>query len=261
MKKLSLFILILSLLTNYLLAQCRIVRIETSDSTVTHYTYNQQGKVSAEKFISPERTEESRFQYDNNKLIGFQYWVNDTLVRTFQFVFTQNLLSHTFTTKGKANMPLEFSTQYYYNQKGQAIRCVRKIMDGDSIVNTYEYAPEGWVKRWTSISTDPNNSFRLDRYWDDNQKIVDDPMRLFFEGFPTTPGRYPLPIEPLSVKGNWKKSIWYKMDKDGNFIKDMEEEIFDVKANKRGLWTGNKYRNSDDNKVVTHEAFYEGCKD
>jgi hypothetical protein len=235
------------------------VRIETSDtSRTTHYAYDKQGRIAIEKTIYKEGdTWELRFFYDNkDKLISLRKVKNDTIVVIEEYVYKNNVLTQSFGVLPTDTLPVVGTGFFEYNPKGQLIHYAIKQTDGFTLSNSYEYAPEGWLKRWTCRTSKDWNTV-TDMIWDAHQTIIDEPYRLFFKDFPVMNWRV---IDPLSVKGNWKGSIQYKIESDGKLTKVEEDEVFDIKADAQGLWTENKYRNSSNNKVVTCWAVYEGCK-
>jgi hypothetical protein len=264
--KTSLSLLITFFIAIQLSAQCRIARIETSDSSnYCYFSYDKQGRIAIDKTIYKENgkntIQETQFTYNtNDKVASVQMTINDTLFLLQNWVYQKDKLTDIFATKPQDST---FShIKIYYNKKGQAIRHFIRRNNGDTISSTYEYAPQGWVKRRIQTSNLPQYNHIIESGWDENQPIVDEPYRTFFAGYAFQPGYgSKSPVEPLSVKGNVTKWTLYKRDKDGKLTKESEGETFDVKANQQGLWIENKFRGTwTKNAVITYRAFYEGCK-
>jgi hypothetical protein len=264
--KITLTALMALVMTIQLLAQCRLVRTEISDSSeMSYYFYDKQGRLSAEKMliIINGKRNKSEFQYAynaQNQLVTVIAYQNDTLIRLRNLIYVNNVPTQLIST-----YPVDTSMgigTFFYNEKGQVVRYFEKSSKGnDSRSISYEYAPEGWLKRGISNATGESyTSLMIERIWDSEQKIIDDPSRIFFAGYPLISSNFILPIDPLSVKGNPKFYIHYDKDKEGKFVKTMEGEVFDIKANSEGLWIENKFRSKGDSTVYTYHAFYEGCK-
>jgi hypothetical protein len=263
-KKTTYLAFIIFLTALQLSAQCRLVRVDFSDTSNTiYYSYDTEGRLSMlkENGVYKGTIYRSEFHYAYNekgKLLTIRRLDNDTLSLIRDLIYDNDIVKQIYTA-----YPLDTMTTIgflTYNEKGQVIRYYGKSSKGDTLTFSYEYAPEGWLKRYTHLHTQIESCGRVDIRWDANQKIADDPMRLFFAGCPINNYWY-IPVEPLSVKGNAKGYTRYSMDKDGHFVTKVEEgEVFDIKANAEGLWTENKFRNMMENKVITAYAFYEGCK-
>lgn len=258
------FSILIALLTAVQLsAQCRLVRMETSDTSSTRfYYYDKQGRLSSEKgfkTISGKKLKSDiRYAYnDKNKLAAIQDFQNDTLSIIRNLIYDNDVIKQVWTIW--ADDTTVSIGQFYYNEKGQVVRLVDKTKNRDTFSVNYEYAPEGWLKSYIYLSSYPDNNGKEEIYWNADQKIIN-PNRVFFPGYPFMPNNGYAPIEPLSVKGNWKSRIQYKLDKEGKFIKGDEHEVFDVKGNAEGLWTEDKHRIIGKDKIVTYRGFYEGCK-
>jgi hypothetical protein len=267
MKKLLTFFLLFFAAVQ-MVAQCRLVRYEASDSSETiFYFYDKQGKLSVEKriFNRDGNRSKSDFQYAynaQNQLVTVLAYQNDTLIRLRNLIYVNNVPTQLISTY-PADTSMGIGT-FSYNEKGQVVRYFEKSSKGgDSRTISYEYAPEGWLKRGISTSIGAvyaESQWTVEPIWDADKKILDEPSRVFFAGYPLVPNSWILPIEPLSVKGDAKGIIQYEMDKTGKFVKSFEGEVFDVKANAEGLWTENKFQVKGEKTVLTCRAYYEGCK-
>jgi hypothetical protein len=267
-KKTTLSTLIIVFATIQMLAQCRLVRYEAADSSETiFYFYDKQGRLSSEKQMSTQngKSKKSDFKYAynaQNQLITVLAYQNDTLIRLRNLIYVNNVPTQLISTY-PADTSMGLGT-FFYNDKGQVVRYFEKSSKGgDSRSISYEYAPEGWFKRGISISsgvTYAQSQWMVETIWDADKKILDEPSRIFFAGYPLVPNSWILPIDPLSVKGDGRGIIQYEMDKTGKFVKSFEGEVFDVKANAEGLWTENKFQVKGEKTVLTCRAFYEGCK-
>ena len=262
------FAFMLFLTAVQLSAQCRLVRVEAADSSeTTSYFYDKQGKLSAEKLVAVMNGKRSTsyFEYAynaQNQLLTIYAYQNDTLIRLRNLIYVNNVPTRLISTY-PADTSMGLGT-FFYNDAGQVVRYFEKSSKGgDSRSISYEYAPEGWLKRAIISAngvTYAQSQLIIERTWDVDKKIMDEPARVFFAGYPLIPSSWILPIEPLSVKGNVKGIIQYDKDKTGQFAPTLEGEVFDVKANAEGLWTENKWRLKGNNTVFTYRAFYEGCK-
>jgi YD repeat-containing protein len=253
-------------MTVQLLAQCRLVRTENADSSeMSYFFYDKQGRLSAEQMITimngKRSKSEAQYAYNaQNQLVTIHAYTDDTLIRLRNLIYVNNVPTQMIST-----YPVDTSMglgTFFYNEKGQVVRYFEKSSKGnDSRSISYEYAPEGWLKRGIiNANGGLYTSWMIEHIWDSEQKIIDEPSRIFFAGYPLIPSSWIFPIEPLSVKGNAKGYIQYNMDKEGKFVKTSEGEVFDIKANAEGLWIENKYRVKGDPTVYTYRAFYEGCK-
>jgi hypothetical protein len=267
MKKKTTYLAFVAFLTAFQLsAQCRLVRTESADSSEkSYYFYDKQGRLSTEKsiIVIDGKRSQSDFTYAynaQNQLVTIYAYQNDTLIRLRNLIYVNNVPTQLISTY-PADTSMGIGT-FFYNERGQVIRYFEKSSKGsNNRTISHEYAPEGWLKRTTIISSGTVYSqLMVEKTWDTNEKTIDDPNRLFFGGYPLIPNSFIIPPEPLSVKGNAKSYIQYDMDKEGKFVKTTEGEVFDIKANTEGLWIENKYRIKGDPMVYTYRAFYEGCK-
>jgi YD repeat-containing protein len=262
--KITITALLALVMTVQLLAQCRLVRTENTDSSeVNYYFYDKQGRLSAEKniVITDGKRQQSDVLYAYNshdKLMTIQCYTNDTITLIRNLIYEKDVLTR-IVTAYPTDTALAIG-RFFYNEKGQMIRYFGKSSKGDTLSITCEYAPEGYLKRDNLYFSGTKTHYMTEHIWDSEQKIMDDPSRIFFAGYPLIPSSSIVPIPPLSVKGNPKGYIQYNMDKEGKFVKTSEGEVFDIKANAEGLWIENKYRIKGDPTVYTYRAFYEGCK-
>jgi hypothetical protein len=264
--KITITALLALVMTVQLMAQCRLVRTESADSSEkSYYFYDKEGRLSSEKMmvVMDGKQRKSEFQYAynaQNQLVTIHAYTDDTLIRLRNLIYVNNVPTQLISTY-PTDTAMGLGT-FFYNEKGQVVRYFEKSSKGtDSRSISYEYAPEGWFKRGIiNANGGLYTSLMIEHIWDSEQKIMDEPSRIFFAGYPLTPSSWIFPIEPLSVKGNVKGYIQYNMDKEGKFVKTSEGEVFDIKANAEGLWIENKYRIKGDPTVYTYRAFYEGCK-
>jgi YD repeat-containing protein len=246
-------------------AQCRLVRVESSDTSTTYrYYYDKLGRLSSSINEGIYQKETYKMQHhfaynDKGKVVSVQAFYKDTLSNVKNYIYEGDKIKQVFFIDPKDTI-LERG-QLFYNQQGQLSHYFCKKTNGDTISTQYEYAPKGWLKKVSQQSSKRENSFIWELNWDPNQDIIDEPSRIFFAGYPINPMAYMVyPIESLSIKGAWKSSVFYTINKEGKPLKDYDDEESDVKSNAEGLWIENKYRNSSDNKIITLRAFYEGCK-
>jgi hypothetical protein len=249
--------------------QCRLTRYESSDSSITGlFYYDSLGRLGRFKEIYRQKTDQDykdvKFTYqDSNQLASFQVFRKDTLTESNFFLYEKKRIIQQFRINSKNDTIAV--RNFEYNDQNQLTNYRVKNPNGDTTHTLYEYAPEGWLKRLTRLSNDNFGSMITEYFWNLEEKIVDDPARIFFGDYPINPFyNLAIPVASLSVKGNFKGSVRYEMPKNGQNIKTQEDEIFDVKANKLGLWTENKYKlvefPSQDTSIMTFYAFYEGCK-
>ena len=263
-KKTIITLLIMCFSTIYVIAQCRVVRGESTDSLkFFYYGYDQTGKLAS--YISKFTENGAFYKYErqfaygsSGKCVQIQSFFNDTLSTIESFIYKNELivekvylnLKDTMTTIGTL----------FYNDKRQATHYVAKKSNGDTVYMRFDYAPEGYLKRHTRLSDDKYGGEVLEMAWD-LASIPIDPERTFFADSPLDLlSDWTIPTVPLSVKGNLKGRTTYKIEKDGKLTKQYSEELFDNKANASGYLVENKYKTSPDNKVVTFRAFFEGCK-
>lgn len=214
----TLLVFIALVTTVQLLAQCRLVRYEAADSSeTTFYFYDKQGKLSAEKLVAVMngKRSQSDFQYAynaQNQLVTIHIYQDDTLITLRNLIYVNNVPTQLISTY-PADTSMGLGT-FFYNDKGQVVRYFEKSSKGgDSRSISYEYAPEGWLKRGISTSSGTvyaQSQWMVETIWDADKKIMDEPSRVFFAGYPLIPSSWILPIAPLSVKGNIKGIIQYK---------------------------------------------------
>ena len=260
-----LMLLVASLQT---MAQCRLVRVESSDSSSTkYYSYDKLGRLISYKniYTLENQTTESKFQYayDNNgKVISVQQSINDKLSRLTHFIYDNGIMIKLYSIEMR-DTPLLQVGNLNYNDKQQLIHSFTRKSTNDTASFNYEYASEGWLKRMTVHWR--TGGFISEYSWNSEEKINDDPERIFFAGYPLRLlSPIIMPTASLSIKGNARGSTLYTIDKDGKETKTHQGEVFDVRANAEGLWLSNKYKDYDfaDNKetITTIRAVYEGCK-
>lgn len=266
--KTHLTVLMLLLANLQAMAQCRLVREESSDTSYTaYYTYDKWGKLISHKKVETyeNKTTKSEFQYaydSDGKVISLQQRNNDTLVRLRHFIYEKGIMTKFYSIVLEDTLKL-YVVQLYYNDRQQLIHTFSKASKNDTMSIDFEYAPEGWLKRRKQQGN--TGSYISEISWNNDEKIIDDPGRILFAGYPTRLlSPYQTPTEPLSIKGNAKGWTHYTIDKDGKETKTYQGEVFDVRANAEGLWLSSKYKNYDFTKnketITTYRAFYEGCK-
>jgi hypothetical protein len=244
-------------------AQCQVIRTMTADSSsMSFYDYNKQNKLTSIKgfyIYEGNKSEfETSFSYnEQNKVILSSHILDGKIFRTRQFSYKNNRLDGIVDTYHKDTSV--FKGTFFYNEKGQLSKVYRKSNKGDTLVNTFEWANEGWFKR-LEVRTNYapiGNGFAIENAWDQNNTIKD-PDRMFFEGQEldfSLP--FLMPHSPLSVKGNITTQTYFEF-KNGVFEKDDVTELFDFKANDSGYLKENKYKEG--NKIQTFINQYKGCK-
>jgi hypothetical protein len=252
-------------IANSLFAQCRLVRIEMSDTSSTDYlSYDKLGRLAAYKseFFAAGKINAYHhhfFYNEKDQLVSNQIWYNDTIVAIRNYRYDGDVMKGVYIITPKDSV-LE-TGQLFYNERGQVNRFFSKKTNGDTFSVRYQYAPEGWLQKVTQQSNLPESCFIIENQWDANERIKDEPSFIFFAGYAISPmSRAVMPVEPLSVKGNLKSRAQYRINKENKVEKMDENEVFDLKANQEGLWIENKWRDVLQNTVVTCRAIYEGCK-
>ena len=264
MKKTNIFFVLISLLTAIQLsAQCRLVRIITNDSTYTgEYFYDNQARLSSMKqrkvYDGKVYQSATAFAYnDQGKVVEAHHLLNDTLFGTRHFIYNNDRLVQVVDVY-LADSTVLIGT-FSYNDKGQLSQLYRKSNKGDTILTTYKWADEGWLKRYEERSSYKHiESLAIETEWDTNN-MIKDPERLFFEGQAIEFQQlYLIAHTPASVKGNIKSQKYYTLNKSGQFELTSTGKLFDFKANASGYLIENKYEA--DNHVQTFIGYYEGCK-
>ncbi len=267
--KTHLTVLMLLLANLQAMAQCRLVRVESSDTSYTgYYTYDKWGKLISYKNVQTyeNKTTKSEFQYaydSDGKVISLQQRNNDTLLRLRHFIYEKGIMTKFYSIVLEDTLKL-YVVQLFYNDKQQLIHLFSKASKNDTMSIDFEYAPEGWLKR-RKQQGNTGVVYISETSWNSDEKITDEPERILFAGYPIQLlSPYPTPTEPLSIKGNAKGLTNYIIDKDGKETKTYQGEVFDVRANAQGLWLSNKVKGYDFTKnketITTSRAFYEGCK-
>lgn len=262
-KKITLTTLILLFIAIQIRAQCRLVRSISTDSTfVAEYFYDKQERLSSMKqrnvYEGKVYQSATAFTYnDKGKVVEGHHVLNDTLFGTRHFTYNNDRLVQL------VDVYLVDSTvligTFSYNDKGQLSQLYRKSNKGDTVLTTYKWADEGWLKRYEDRSSYKNiENMAIETEWDANSTIKD-PERLFFEGQEIEFQQlYLIAHTPSSVKGNVKSQKYYTLNKSGQFELTSTGKFFDFKANASGYLSENKYEA--DNHVHTFMSHYEGCK-
>ena len=105
-KKTILTLLIAYFTTIYIIAQCRIVRAESTDSLMFfYYGYDQTGKLAAYTSKSTENGAsykyERQFAYSSNgKCVQIQSFFNDTLSTIESFIYQNDLIVKKSANRG-----------------------------------------------------------------------------------------------------------------------------------------------------------------
>jgi hypothetical protein len=262
-KKTTLLLFIACVTAVQLWAQCRIVRITNTDSTyVVEYFYDKQERFSSMKqrniYAGKVYQSVTAFAYnDKGKVVDAHHVLNDTLFGTRHFTYENDRLVQLIDVYLADSMVLIGS--FSYNNKGQLNQLYRKSNKGDTILTTYKWADEGWLKRYEDRSSYKYvENMAVEFEWDANNTIKD-PDRLFFEGQTIEFQQlYLIAHTPASVKGNIKSQKYYTLNKSGQFELSSTGKLFDFKANTSNYLVGNKYEA--DNHVQTFMSYYEGCK-
>ncbi len=262
-KKITLTFFAVLIATFQLSAQCRLVRSMSTDSTTfAEYFYDKQARLSSmkQKSVYDGHVYQSAtaFAYnDKGKVVEAHHVLNDTLFGTRHFTYDNNRLVQLVDVYLADSTVLIGS--FSYNEKGQLRQLYRKSNKGDTILTTYKWADEGWLKRYEERSSYKHmRSLAIESEWDANNTIKD-PERLFFEGQPIEfQHLYLVAHTPASVKGNITSQKYYTLNKNGQFELMSTGKLFDFKANASGYLIENKYEA--DNHIQTFIIYYEGCK-
>jgi hypothetical protein len=245
--------------------KCRINRIEFSDSSFYHFSYDALGRLSQYNYDSDSEKAHSVFQYfynDKNRISHISMTYNGILMYVCNYTYQND----TFTKRQVAFFKRKIVREeiFHYNEKRQIDRIDFEQSDKDTIIMRFDYNDAGYPTHRVRLSNDYMKNSFADISWDTTKRAIN-PYETLFEGY----------SYPISNFFDREISIWtdYPIDfpvnhyicrtrdEFGKQINSNEWIFSDIKTNDQDYIIEMTLTNIIDGKKQTYlqKCFYDNC--
>jgi hypothetical protein len=265
--KLALFIYFtfsnLTFFTQTQAQNCRIKRIEFSDTSFYNFKYDAQDRLSEYRYDSESENSHRVFQYiynEKGRISHITCTFNDVLEYVCSFIYDNNIYSKRRVAFFERKIVRDEIV--HYNEQGKVDKIDFRQSNGDTILMRFDYDEAGYPFRRVRLSNDFQKNTFSELKWDTTLVAIN-PFETLFENyplsnifdreignFPTYPTQHPV-----------THYIQRTRDELGNQLYVNEWIFSDFKVNEQGYITDMKLVNHMDDKTrpFIQKNFYENC--